>query len=96
MEFPERSLPVLHFAEPLLEFGLTQKTTHPKDGLFLYGPYQKSGKTRDVRIGVVGTPAGINHFRTWIADLNRGIAVPAAAKGEKKGSCPAEWCRSCG
>jgi hypothetical protein len=84
MEFPERSLPVLHFAEPLLEFGLAQKAAHPKDGLFLYGPYLKSKKTREVRIGVVGTQAGITHFRTWIAELKKGVAVPAPAKGEKQ------------
>jgi hypothetical protein len=40
-EFPERSLPVLHFFEPALEFGFGQTTAHPKDGLFLYGPHNK-------------------------------------------------------
>jgi hypothetical protein len=35
MDFAERSLAVLHFPEPLLEFGSAQNTAHPKDGLFL-------------------------------------------------------------
>jgi hypothetical protein len=35
MEYPERSLTVLHFAEPQLEFSYGQTTPHPKDGLFL-------------------------------------------------------------
>jgi hypothetical protein len=35
--FPERSLEVLHFNEPLLEFNFKQTTPHPKDGLFLKG-----------------------------------------------------------
>ncbi|SEC58782.1 hypothetical protein SAMN05444161_1427 [Rhizobiales bacterium GAS191] len=84
MEFPERSLPVLHFSEPLLEFGSAQKAAHPKDGLFLYGPYLKSRKSRDVRIGVIGTQAGINHFRSWISALKKGVTVPAPTKGEKQ------------
>jgi len=56
MEFPERSLQVLHLPEPLLEFGAKQATAHPKDGLFLYGPHSKPKKTKDVRIGVIGRP----------------------------------------
>ena len=84
MEFQERSLVVLHLPEPLLEFGLAQNTAHPKDGLFLYGPYLKPGKTPDVRVGVVGTPAGITHFRAWMAEIRKGIAVPPPGKGEKQ------------
>jgi hypothetical protein len=84
MDFPERSLEVLHFAEPLLEFGSGQSTPHPKDGLFLYGPYLKPKKTRDVRVGIVGTSTGINYFRTWLVEIKKGIAVPPPGKGEKK------------
>jgi hypothetical protein len=84
MDFPERSLAVLHFLEPLLEFGSAQSTAHPKDGLFLYGPYLKPKKTRDVRVGIVGTSAGVNYFRTWMAEIKKGVAVPAPGKGEKQ------------
>ena len=83
MDFPERSLAVLHLPEPLLEFGLAQNTAHPKDGLFLYGPYLKSKKSRDVRIGIVGTPTGVTHFRTWMAEIKKGVALPPLGKGEK-------------
>jgi hypothetical protein len=67
-----------------LEFGLRQITTHPKDGLFLYGPHNKPKKTREVRIGVVGTLDGIRHFRNWAARIKKRVEVPPPKKGEKK------------
>ncbi|MCK1336623.1 hypothetical protein IVB38_11395 [Bradyrhizobium sp. 38] len=82
--FPERSLQVLHFNEPLLEFNFKQTTPHPKDGLFLYGPHEKAKKTKEVRVGVIGTPAGINYFRKWAALLKKGIPVPPPGKTEKQ------------
>ena len=84
MEFPERSLPVLHFFEPLLEFGSTQTAAHPKDGLFLYGPHNKPKKTRDIRIGVVGTTDGIALFRTWAAQIKKRVEVPPPGPTDKK------------
>jgi len=84
MQFPERSLAVLHLFEPSLEFGYGQTTAHPKGGLFLYGPHQRPKKAREVRIGVVGTPAGINHFRSWAAQIKKRVEVPPPIRGEKK------------
>ena len=84
MLFPERSLEVLHLDEPSLEFAFGQTTAHPKDGLFLYGPHRRPKKTREIRIGVVGTPAGLDHFRSWAAELKKGVDVPPPGKGEKK------------
>ena len=65
MRFPEKSLQVEHFTEPPLEFAYGQRSAHPKDGLFLYGPHAKGKRTREIRVGVVGTSDGIAHFRTW-------------------------------
>jgi hypothetical protein len=76
MEFPERSLPVLHFFEPSLEFGSGQTAAHPKDGLFLYGPHNNPKKTKDIRIGVVGTIDGIGYFRVWAAQIKKRVEVP--------------------
>jgi len=84
MDAPERTLQVLHFHEPQLEFGFKQATPHPKDGLFLYGPHGKNRKTRDIRIGVVGTNDGIKYFKAWASDLKKRIEVPPPGKGEKK------------
>jgi hypothetical protein len=81
---PDVSLESLHFDEPLLEFGFKQTTPHPKDGLFLYGPHAKAKKTREVRIGVIGTQAGIGHFMQWVKRIHAHVAVPPPGKGEKK------------
>src|SRR3984893_9443346 len=84
MELPERSLPVLHFFEPSLEFGSGQTAAHPKDGLFLYGPHNKSKKTKEIRVGVVGTIDGVGYFRTWAAQIKKRVEVPPPGKTEKK------------
>lgn len=84
MKFPDLTLPVLHFNEPLLEFGSQQTTAHPKDGLFLYGPFNKPKKTREARIGVIGTPAGINHFRSWAARVKKLVSVSPARQIRKE------------
>jgi hypothetical protein len=84
MEFAERSLSVLHFPEPALEFGFGQTTVHPKDGLFLYGPYNRARKTKEIRIGVIGTAAGVLYFRDWARQIKKRVEVPPPGKGEKK------------
>jgi hypothetical protein len=33
---------------------------------------------------VIGTPAGINYFRTWAVQLKKGIPVPPPGKTEKQ------------
>ena len=81
---PEVSLQALHFNEPLLEFGFKQTTPHPKDGLFLYGPHAKAKKTREVRIGVIGTACGIGYFREWVKRIKGRVNVPPPGKGEKQ------------
>ncbi|MDZ4868965.1 MAG: hypothetical protein SGI91_16720 [Alphaproteobacteria bacterium] len=84
MEFPEPSLKVLHFDEPLLEFGHRQVTPHPKDGLYLFGPHQRAKKASEITVGVVGTRTGISHFRVWVERLAKKIDVPPPTKREKK------------
>jgi hypothetical protein len=84
MKFAEHSLQVMHLREPNLEFGLRQVTAHPKDGLFLYGPYNKPKKPKEVRLGVVGTKDGIRYFRDWAAQIKKRVEVPPPKKGEKK------------
>lgn len=81
---PEVSLEVLHFNEPLLEFAFQQTTPHPKDGLFLYGPHAKAKKTREVRIGVIGTPSGLSYFLQWAKRIGGRVDVPPPGKTEKK------------
>src|SRR3954470_22952495 len=84
--FPEPSLQVLHFNEPPLEFAHRQLTAHPKDGLFLYGPHLRAKKSREVRLGVIGTPKGIEYFREWLKKIKVRIEVPPPGKTEKRTS----------
>lgn len=84
MKFLEQSLTVEHLDEPELEFAFGQTSPHPKDGLFLYGPHSKSRKTREIRLGAVGTPDGIAHFRAWSRKLRSLVEVPPPTKGEKQ------------
>jgi hypothetical protein len=84
MKFPENSLRVVHCNEPSLEFGFGQSTTHPKDGLFLYGPHKTSKRIKEVKLGVVGTSSGINLFRSWLKKIKKRVEVPPPGKNEKK------------
>ncbi|WP_372501658.1 hypothetical protein P7L66_25115 [Tistrella mobilis] len=84
MKFPEPSLVVDHIHEPALEFAYGERSAHPKDGLFLYGPHGKGRKSHQIRVGVVGTTHGIAYFRSWARDIMRVVAVPPPGKGEKK------------
>ena len=82
-KFTEKTLAIEHFYEPQLEFGYGQKTSHPKDGLFLYGPHARSGPTKEIRIGIIGSAAGIAHFKKWADLIKNRVVVPPPGKGEK-------------
>lgn len=84
MKFPDASLVVDHIDEPALDFRYDQRSYHPKDGLFLYGPHSAPRKVREVRIGVIGTKEGLGHFRSWSRRLLAGIPVPPPGPTDKK------------
>ncbi|NOD85555.1 hypothetical protein [Ruegeria sp. HKCCD6119] len=84
MRLREPSLLVEHLDEPHLDFRFDQKSHHPKDGLFLYGPHAANKKIKEVRIGVVATPKGMKLFREWAKRLQNGIKVPPPGPTEKK------------
>lgn len=81
---PERTLRILHLAEPLLEFGHGQLSEHPKDGLFLYGPHDGPKTVKSISVGVVGTDKGLKFFRDWKDRLGGLIKVPPPKKHERK------------
>ncbi|QFT61800.1 hypothetical protein [Roseivivax sp. THAF30] len=84
MKLPEANLAVDHLNEPELDFRHGQRSHHPKDGLFLYGPHQARKKPQEVRIGVIGTQEGLGHFGSWSRRLLEGIRVPPPGPSEKK------------
>ena len=83
MEFKEKALFVQHIDEPRLEFGFGQCTDHPKDGLFLYGPRVPIIGAAPLRIGVVGTNAGLTLFREWAMTLTKPIPIPDRGPRDK-------------
>jgi hypothetical protein len=54
--------------EPELTFGFGQRATHPRDGLFLYGP-PGIRQPLEIRAGVIGTEIGIARFRRWATSV---------------------------
>lgn len=64
-----------HHAEPFLEFGYSQILDDPKQGLFLFGPLDER-RPASMRVGVVGTPAGIELYKQWVKSING--FIPAA------------------
>ena len=56
---------VIHFDEPKLEFGFGQQVEDPREGLMLFGPKEFERNPKVMRIGVVGTPEGIDLFTKW-------------------------------
>lgn len=59
--------------EPLLQFGYSQSSPNPKEGLFLFGPLREPNNPVDLRCGVVGTPKGIAGYRAWVTRLSRAV-----------------------
>lgn len=82
MQFPEMSLQVTHIDEPELQFGHGQILDHPKDGLFLYGPYKRS-KRREISVGLIATERGEKLFRSWLGKVLKRVLVPKPSKREK-------------
>lgn len=62
--------------EPKLVFGNGQALESPKDGLFLFGPFQEASARKTIRLGVIGTSEGIRRFGAW-SDRVRGFLSAA-------------------
>jgi hypothetical protein len=68
----------IHVSEPELMFGFGQRTFHPKDGLFRYGPLEDR-RPAEMRLGVIGTEMGISRFQRWVASIQRCIEPAKSA-----------------
>jgi hypothetical protein len=70
------SIRTLHIDEPALEFHGGQRAEDPRDGLTLFGPLDEA-KPAGIRMGLVGTPEGIDRFLRWHGELERPVrSVP--------------------
>jgi hypothetical protein len=74
---------LIHLQEPQLEFRFGQTAEYPRDGLFLFGPVDAAREPRQVRYGVIGTPASLRRFKEWAAQVANFIDVPPAGRMSK-------------
>jgi hypothetical protein len=58
-----------HIKEPNLVFGNNQATSDPRDGLILFGPYEKFNKG-SVLAGVIGTKQGLILYKKFVSIIN--------------------------
>jgi hypothetical protein len=63
---------LIYFDEPKLVFGYGQSSEDPRDGLLLFGPYEKS-VSNSVQVGVIGTQKGIENYAEFVEKLDKPI-----------------------
>lgn len=61
-----------HLSEPPLLFNYDQKVIDPRDGLTLFGPFNKN-KINNFSVGIIGTEKGIERMKKWIAKFLKPI-----------------------
>jgi len=72
---------MIRINEPRLEFGYEQELEDPRDGLNLFGPYDRGlGSAYGVRAGVIGTRTGIKRFKNWVSAIQRPVGIADAAR----------------
>jgi hypothetical protein len=59
---------LIRLPEPALVFGHDQAIDDPRDGLTLFGPVDE-GKPHGIRLGAIGTPAGLRRLRSWLIQV---------------------------
>jgi hypothetical protein len=59
---------LIRLTEPLLLFNYGQAMEDPRDGLTLFGPFDR-GSLFGLRTGVIGTASGVQNFRAWTARI---------------------------
>lgn len=61
-----------YYNEPKLSFGFDQKTEDPRDGLLLFGPYEKLAPFK-VKAGVIATDDGLLAYQEFVKRINQPI-----------------------
>jgi hypothetical protein len=74
---------LIHVPEPQIEFRFGQAVDYPRDGLYLFGPVDAVHERRQVRYGVIGTPASLRRFKEWAAQVSSFIDIPKPGKLSK-------------
>jgi hypothetical protein len=63
---------LIHISEPTLSFGFNQCTEDPRDGLTLFGPFDKFG-SYSVQAGIIGTNHTLDLYKSFVEELSRPI-----------------------
>jgi hypothetical protein len=63
---------LIYFDEPKLAFGHDQTSEDPRDGLTLFGPYEKP-LSYSVQAGVVGTQKGFDDYTEFVKRLGKPV-----------------------
>jgi hypothetical protein len=72
---------MVRIAEPRLEFAFGQAVEDPRDGLTLFGPYDRAtGAAYGIKSGVIGTPTGIARFKNWVKSIQQPIGISDAER----------------
>lgn len=74
---------LIHVPEPQLEFRFGQMADYPRDGLYLFGPVDAGRKPRQIRYGVIGTPASLRRFLEWSSQVSGFLDVPPRGRMSK-------------
>ncbi|HCA78345.1 MAG TPA: hypothetical protein DEP53_01290 [Bacteroidetes bacterium] len=61
--------------EPRLRFAHNQAVEDPRDGLSLFGPFDR-GKVSSFSVGIVGTPEGIRRCKNWLHKISKPVFHP--------------------
>lgn len=70
-----KTLKLEYLREPLLQFAYSQNVVDPRDGLTLYGPFDK-GMVTDFSVGIIGTKDGIRKCINWIHKIQKPVFHP--------------------
>lgn len=64
-----------YIREPEIKFAFGQDVIDPRDGLTLFGPYDK-GRVPDFAIGIIGTSDGIRKCKNWLNKIQNPVYHP--------------------
>ncbi len=67
---------LIHLPEPKLVFGYDQVMEDPRDGLTLFGPYDRKDPIYGITVGVIGTQEGIDRFLRWMVTIQGPVRNP--------------------
>ena len=69
----------LHYLEePKLKFAFNQSAEDSRDGLTLFGPYEKNSGT--IRAGVICTEKGLEYYRSFVCQMNKPIFTNSSGR----------------